>query len=1299
MDVSGWDVSNGHSFFRMFINCAKVKELDVSGWDMHNATTMYELFSHCTTITSLAVDGEGWVFPNCSSLGYTFAYCASLETIPISGWNVSHITDLQYTFWYLYKVRDIPTQNWDVSNVVNFFGTFRENYDLPSSGLHVGNWNVSSGVDFHEMFYGCYQVDDFSGVSGWNVSNGTNFSHMFTKNNQGNCQTIPVGNWDVSNGVNFAGMFYECTRLTSLPVENWNVSKGENFRAMFCGVGRSGGGINSLDLSGWDMGHATSFYGHTMGNNLMYGGMFENAKIYSLDVSGWDTSSVTNMEKTFKGCSADVLDLSEWDLDNVTTMKDMFTGMTWLYKLKLPDISAATYMTSDANYAIFPKKMFTLDMVRTAIAADDMVTAFDGTCYQAEAQIDSSIPSDTWIYAHFYWYARFFSSDGETQYTSLHASNMRIPNDWTLTYTWGSTKPSIPGKILVGWSYTPNKDTADIIIGTDIISRCLVKTIEGLDTEEDTSDDIVKLYAVWEDAPDAYLKTGQEFNALLKKLANASAEYYTDDITQVDIKWSETAFTSTTNVATDAGSPVYARLNTSGTDPFYELYTDATHVYFNADSRRMFAFFKKMPAISFLSDARVDSSTMTNASYMFQRFGMNLEDKPSLDLTGLDVSNTTDFSYMFIQTKAETINTEGWDTSNAQQMQNMFMQSYLATLDLSDWNMSNVTNIHSMFSNCLNLTEINVTGWNLENCKSFDFVFYYCRALEDLDVSGWNVSEGTSFVSMFASCEKLTSIDVKDWRPEKATSLSTMFYGCLKLGYLDLSGWDVTNCSNFSFMLKSCPALKCIDAFKTDVNDTEKPALSYSTFRLDDNKDGMADAHTQYSAFIDGENVSHRYIVLPDADVMIGKTDTGSDLYSADMKAYSITTSKPGGTGFIKNTSGTTPSVDAELYIKRITDHFGITEEEMLSKTAGISCSYVWASKQIVMQYYYDKDYTGSWWQVGVLEDADVDRSEAKLAAFAETIRENTGILLSFNADSYGNGWTNNLVLINCTPTDSAFLPGATLKLTDLSGNDVTSWTSESRNSVITLYPGSFILKEIATPEGYETAADITFVVHEDGTVTIGADTVSAIWMSDARLDAWLKTGKEVNAALKKLYDSSATYTTPDNTIRSVKWTDTAFTTTTNIAETGAPVYARLTGNDIELYSVANVVHFNADSSYLLADLVAASDLSFLSTRIETSAMTDASSMFFANLSLVSVDLSRFDVQNTTNMFGMFEGCSCLGSLDIDEWDVSKVTNFSEMFDDTDKLYDLDIKFIFFSFCFCWCKFQLDVLRLWDQVH
>ena len=74
-----------------------------------------------------------------------------------------------------------------------------------------------------------------------------------------------------------------------------------------------------------------------------------------------------------------------------------------------------------------------------------------------------------------------------------------------------------------------------------------------------------------------------------------------------------------------------------------------------------------------------------------------------------------------------------------------------------------------------------------------------------------------------------------------------------------------------------------------------------------------------------------------------------------------------------------------------------------------------------------------------------------------------------------------------------------------------------------------------------------------------------------------------------------------------------------------------------------------------------------------TSNVTSMSSMFNNCKSLTSIDLTSFNTSNVTNMYSMFSACSSLTSLDVSDFDTAKVTSMSRMFYFCKSLKNLDV--------------------------
>ena len=112
-----------------------------------------------------------------------------------------------------------------------------------------------------------------------------------------------------------------------------------------------------------------------------------------------------------------------------------------------------------------------------------------------------------------------------------------------------------------------------------------------------------------------------------------------------------------------------------------------------------------------------------------------------VDLTGVDVSELTDFSRFFEGTSLESIDLSHFDTSCATNMFQMFDGcKNLKSLDLTSFNTEHVTNMYQMFAECRNLRELDLSSFNTCRCINMSGMFNSCSSLQKLDLAYFDVS-------------------------------------------------------------------------------------------------------------------------------------------------------------------------------------------------------------------------------------------------------------------------------------------------------------------------------------------------------------------------------------------------------------------------------------------------------------------------------------------------------------------------------------------------------------------------------
>lgn len=184
----------------------------------------------------------------------------------------------------------------------------------------------------------------------------------------------------------------------------------------------------------------------------------------------------------------------------------------------------------------------------------------------------------------------------------------------------------------------------------------------------------------------------------------------------------------------------------------------------------------------------------------------------SLNLSGIDTTNTRDMSNMFYGCSALTsLDVSGFDTSNARTMSGMFSHcSNLSSLDVSGFDTSNVTDMSYMFYGT-DLSSADLTDIKMTRCSNAVYMFGGCNSLTSVRLPA--VSNDMRMLGMFLNCSSLSSFDMTGTFPMATTSTASMFSGCSSLTTLDLSDFFIqkaVSCSTAA-MFSGCSSLATLD--------------------------------------------------------------------------------------------------------------------------------------------------------------------------------------------------------------------------------------------------------------------------------------------------------------------------------------------------------------------------------------------------------------------------------------------------------------------------------------------------------
>ena len=242
------------------------------------------------------------------------------------------------------NLKDITgLENLNVSAVTNMRTTFGDCHALEK--INISSWNTSKVKDMASMFAQCSALETITTPTASALVTGeaTNTSHMFE--NCGALKAINTTNWDTSAITNMTNMFAGCSSLTSLNLSRWNTSKAEQMGYLFYGCTS----LETLDFPDtWKTDKVTDM-------TSMFGYCTRLRTISGLDK--WETDSVVKTYERapaidfetgaptgdfsdngmFTGCKSleSVANLSEWDVSSMEDMSFMFFGCESLH-----DISA-----------------------------------------------------------------------------------------------------------------------------------------------------------------------------------------------------------------------------------------------------------------------------------------------------------------------------------------------------------------------------------------------------------------------------------------------------------------------------------------------------------------------------------------------------------------------------------------------------------------------------------------------------------------------------------------------------------------------------------------------------------------------------------------------------------------------------------------------------------------------------------------------------------------------------------------------------------------------------------------------
>jgi len=232
----------------------------------------------------------------------------------------------------------------------------------------------------------------------------------------------------------------------------------------------------------------------------------------------------------------------------------------------------------------------------------------------------------------------------------------------------------------------------------------------------------------------------------------------------------------------------------------------------------------------------------------------------SSDISGWDITSSTDLSYMFYGITGFNQPIGSWDTSNVVDMQAMFRggeneaasSNYgIFNQDLGNWDTSIVTNMNRMFllqTGFNNGGSDSISGWNTSNVtnmvKMFKNAFSFNQPIGswdmgkvttvsemfignnvfNQDIGDWNITGITDINELFGVDDSSNvvfnnggSTGINNWDTSNVTDFSNMFYGMRGFNQ-PIGGWDVSNVTSMTSMLRSAQSVSNSGIFNNGGN-------------------------------------------------------------------------------------------------------------------------------------------------------------------------------------------------------------------------------------------------------------------------------------------------------------------------------------------------------------------------------------------------------------------------------------------------------------------------------------------------
>ena len=506
---------------------------------------------------------------------------------------------------------------------------------------------------------------------------------------------------------------------------------------------------------------------------------------------------------------------------------------------------------------------------------------------------------------------------------------------------------------------------------------------------------------------------------------------------------------------------------------------------------------------------------------------------------------------------------------------------------------------------------------------------------ESIDLSNVDTSNVTNMQAMFRQCTGLVSLDISGFNTSNVTNMYGMFFGDSKLTSLDLSSFDMSKVTDVGYMFNACSTLRSLtlsEKFTGGITSSMRLNNGKSTtdwgWITSDSTDGTIISGTGEFAVIGAPSQKTTYIWYTGIYEFIEET--------GELHLIS---------GFFRGTSWQYGDYTNMTWTA---EDFDGADVKSVTADAGVKFT---GSCQNMFNYSFPN-----------CESIDLSKVDTSNVTDMTTMFRDCPNLTFLDISNFNTS--------NVTSTFGMFLRDYKLTSLNLSSFDMSKVTDSSR-----MFDSCNTLRSLTISETFTGGikdgmrlnngknSDKGWITNDstDGTIISGGTTSDYAVIaapSDTTAFIWY-------AGVYEFIEETAELRLISGFFKGTAWQYGDYTNMTWTAEDfdGADVKSVTADAGVKFTgSCQNMFNYSFPNCESI-------DLS----KVDTSNVTDMTTMFRDCPNLTFLDISNFNTSNVTSTFGMFLRDYKLTSLNLSSFDMSKVTDNARMFDSCSTLRNLTI--------------------------